>query len=103
MWRKIILITICLTMFVIMWFYIEHKLKEMAAFKFSSEYVINQYKEDGNLTNGGIRKDVGRGNYSVIVQNDKNKKYYLEVKLNDGLSLVSIEDDTANVESSTSK
>jgi hypothetical protein len=79
----------------IIWFYNHGKWKPRN--QLCNKYVINQYNENGNLTNGGARYDVGRGNYSVIVQNDKNKKYYIEVKLNNNLTLVSVEDDTSNM------
>ena len=101
MWKKISLIALCLIIFTVIWLYINQKENEATAFKYAKEYVINQYNENGNLTNGGTRYDVGRGNYSVIVQNDNNKKYYLEVKLSNDLTLVSVEDDTSNIESST--
>ena len=101
MWKKISLITLCLIIFTIIWLYINQKENEDTAFKYAKEYVINNYNENGNLTNGGTRYDIGRGNYSVIVQNDNNIKYYFEVKLSNDLTLVSIEDDTSNIESST--
>ncbi|MGB5947333.1 hypothetical protein [Paenisporosarcina sp.] len=101
MWKKISLIALCTVIFSFSWLYIDLKKNEATAFNFAKEYVINQYDENGNLTNGGTRYDVGRGNYSVIVQNDNNKKYYLEVKLSNDLALVSVEDDTSNIGSST--
>jgi len=101
MWKKISLIVLCTVIFSFSWLYIDLKENEATAFIFAKEYVINQYYENGNLTNGGTRYDVGRGNYSVIVQNDNNKKYYLEVKLSNDLSLVSVEDNTSNIGSST--
>jgi lipopolysaccharide export LptBFGC system permease protein LptF len=101
MWKKISLIALCLIIFTVIWLYINQKENEATAFKYAKEYVINQYNENGNLTNGGTRYDVGRGNYSVIVQIDNNNKYYLEVKLSNDLTLVSVEDDTSNIESST--
>lgn len=102
--RKIIfLMALCIAVITSLWFLTDYKKNESAAFKYAKEYVIDQYNEDENLTNGGIRYDVGRGNYSVIVQNDKNNKYYLEVKLSDDLTLVSIEDDTSNIEAPAEK
>lgn len=86
MWKKISLIALFFVVFTSIWIYINHNETETVAFNYAKEYVINHYNEDGNLTNGGTRYDVGRGNYSVIVQNDKNKKYDLEVKLNNDLS-----------------
>jgi hypothetical protein len=103
MWKKVSLIVLCFVIFTSIWFHKIHKEYETAAFNYAKEYVINQYKEDGNLTNGGARFDIGRGNYSIIVQNDKNKKYYIEVKLSNDLTLVSVEDDTSNIKSSADK
>jgi len=100
MWKKISLIALCLVIFSFIWLYINQKENEDTAFKYAKEYVINQYNENENLTNGGTRYDIGRGNYSVIVQNENNNKYYLEVKLSKDLTLVSVEDDTSNRESS---
>lgn len=97
MLKKVSLIVLCFVIFTIIWFYNNHKESENAAFNYAKEYVIDQYNEDGNLTNGGARFDIGRGNYSIIVQNDKNKKYYIEVKLSNDLTLVSVEDDTSNM------
>ena len=103
MWKKMSLIPLCLIIFTIIWLYIyqNENENENTAFKYAKEYVINQYKENGDLTNGCTRYDVGRGNYSVIVQNDNNNKYYLEVKLSNDLTLVSVQDDTSNIENST--
>lgn len=101
MWKKISISALFFVIVTFVWLYLNQKEKEAFAFNYAKEYVINQYNENENLTNGGIRYDVGRGNYSVIVQNDNNNKYYLEVKLSNDLTLVSVEDDTSNIKSST--
>ena len=101
MWKKISLIALCLVIFTFIWLSINQKENEDTAYKYAKEYVINNYNENGNLTNGGTRYDIGRGNYSVIVQNENNNKYYLEVKLSNDLTIVSIDDDTSNIESSS--
>ena len=101
MWKKISLVALCLAIFTFIWLFIDQKENKDTAFNYAKEYVINQYNENGNLTNGGTRYDAGRGNYSVIVQNEHNNKYYLVVKLSNDLTLVSVEDDTSNIESST--
>lgn len=101
MWKKISLIALCLVIITFIWLYINQKENEDTVFKYAKEYVINNYNENGNLTNGGTRYDIGRGNYSVIVQNKNNNNYYLEVKLSNDLTLVSVEDNTSNIERST--
>lgn len=78
--------------------YFNHKKNEVAAFDYAKEYIMTEYNESNKLSPGGTRYDFGRGNYFVIVQNQQHKKYYLEVKLSNDRSLVSITDNTSDVE-----
>jgi len=77
--------------------YSEYKANEMAAFHYAKDFIITNYHESNNLSHGGTRYDVGRGNYFVIVQNQQQKNYYLEVKLDSDGYLASIEDNTSAV------
>ena len=83
---------------IVSWFYNTHQ-KELAAYDHAKKFVSQQYHEDGSLINGGIRYDLGRGNFAVIVENESTaKKYYLEVKIGKDSSLVSIIDETSLIE-----
>ena len=98
MWKLSTIFSCSIIIIIISWFYNTHQ-KELVAFDHAKKYVSQQYREDGALINGGIRYDHGRGNYAVIVENEStNKKYYLEVKLTKDSSLVSIIDETSNIE-----
>ena len=52
MLKKLSLIILCVLVFTIIWFYKNHKESENAAFNYAKESFLNQYNEDGNLTNG---------------------------------------------------
>lgn len=95
--KPLLLTTLLIVILLISFFYYNHKQNELAAFNYAKEFVVNEYNESTNLSPGGTRYDFGRGNYFVIVQNQQEKKYYLEVKLDDDKGLVSIEDNTGDV------
>lgn len=82
------------------YWYLEYKENEAAAFNHAKEYVLVHYDETDDLFHGGTKYDYGRGNYFVIVQTLQDTKYYLEVKIDDDRSLVSIADNSSEIENS---
>lgn len=71
--KLFLLITVLAVILLLSFFYYTHRQKEIAAFNYAKEFVINECSESNNLFHGGTRYDFGRGNYIVIVQNQQEK------------------------------
>ncbi|AYC30086.1 hypothetical protein [Paenisporosarcina cavernae] len=75
----------------------ESKNREKIAYEHAKEFVQTKYNEASDLSNAGIRYDVGRNNYAVILEDQNQIRYYIEVKLGQDQNVISINDETSTI------